>query len=124
MFRQETDMKPTNKRSAALLFAAAVGLAGANIILKEMRKFNLRGKVVLITGGSRGLGLELAREFARRGARLAICARDDDELDRACADLRAGGADVLGIQCDVTLQNQVDAMARGVVGHFGGIDVL
>jgi NAD(P)-dependent dehydrogenase (short-subunit alcohol dehydrogenase family) len=55
-------------------------------------EIRLQGRTVLITGGSRGLGLVLAREFAREGAHIAICARDPDELGRAEGDLRERGA--------------------------------
>ena len=58
-------------------------------------------------GGSRGLGLVMAREFTREGARVAICARDPGELARAREDLAALGADVLVMPCDVTDRAQV-----------------
>src|SRR5437762_3223015 len=83
-----------------------------------------RGKVVLITGGSRGLGLILARELARRGARLAICARDAAELERARKELAARGANVLTLQCDVGNEAQVRAMVGETVRRFGRLDVL
>lgn len=57
-----------------------IGCALLKTILKESRYWSLGGKVVLITGGSRGLGLVLAREFATQGARVAVCARDEDDL--------------------------------------------
>jgi NAD(P)-dependent dehydrogenase (short-subunit alcohol dehydrogenase family) len=79
---------------------------------------------VLITGGSRGLGLLLAREFVEQGARVAICARDGDELDRAAADLARRGGDVASIPCDVTDREQVERTVRDVERHFGRIDVL
>src|SRR5262244_3771078 len=63
---------------------ATVGAAGAlRAIARRARNLDLRDRGVLITGASRGLGLQLAREFGRHGARLAICARDPDELKRA-----------------------------------------
>jgi len=62
---------------------------------------DMTGRVVLITGGSRGLGLLLARQFGRLGARVAICARDMDELDRAVTDLTAHGVEVLAKRCDL-----------------------
>lgn len=88
------------------------------------RQYNLSGKTVLITGGSRGLGLVMARELVREGARLAICARDATELERARADLRERGADVLTIPCDVTNKAQVDEMVRTIRDRLGPIDVL
>lgn len=78
----------------------------------------------MITGGSRGLGLVLAREFAREGARLAILARDADELERARAELANSGADVIAVQCDITDQEQVEKAVRAILEAFGRIDVL
>jgi NAD(P)-dependent dehydrogenase (short-subunit alcohol dehydrogenase family) len=85
---------------------------------------DMGGKVVLITGGSRGLGFAIAREFASLGSRVVICAREQDELERAAAELRRSGADVLEVQCDVANQDQVAAMVLRVVERFGQIDVL
>jgi short-subunit dehydrogenase len=79
---------------------------------------------VLVTGGSRGLGLVLARELARAGASVAICARDERELDAARRDLEARGAAVLAIPCDVADHQAVDRMVEAVVERFGQIDVL
>ena len=87
-------------------------------------RYELRGKVVLLTGGSRGLGLELARVFARRGARLALLARDEEELRRARDELRARGAEVEIVGCDVRFQDQVQRAVREVVERFGRVDVL
>ncbi len=111
------------KRTAYLLAAGA----GAWLAWRAYRTYfgyDLRDQVVLITGGSRGLGLVLAREASRQGARVAICARDADELARARADLRDRGASVFAIPCDVTNADQVAEMVRAVETHFGRIDVL
>jgi NAD(P)-dependent dehydrogenase (short-subunit alcohol dehydrogenase family) len=86
--------------------------------------YDFRGKVVLITGGSRGLGLVLARAFALEGARLAICARDERELERAADELRSRGAEVLGVPCDLTDRSTVQKLVRAVRAHYGRIDVL
>ena len=111
----------------ALILAAAAGagaIIAARAVLKRRRSYDLRGKTVLITGGSRGLGLVLAREFAAEGARVAICARDPAELERARADLRGRGADVFAVPCDVTERSQVREMVGMVTGHFGRVDAL
>lgn len=105
--------------------AAALGMIwGASAALRFKRRIDLAGKVVLITGGSRGLGLVLARELAGVGADVAICARDSDELDRARQEIRGYGVDVLGVLCDVTKRQQVEGMIQGITTHFGRIDVL
>ena len=108
------------------LFASAVtgALLAARAVVRARRAYDVRGKTVLITGGSRGLGLVLARVLAREGARLAICARDAAELERARADLAARGADVLAVPCDLTKRAQVEELVNDVRAHFGRIDVL
>ncbi|HLL13674.1 MAG TPA: SDR family NAD(P)-dependent oxidoreductase [Pyrinomonadaceae bacterium] len=114
------------KRQDALLLAGAgVGaLLGLRAALRKRREFDFSGRTVLITGGSRGLGLVLARELAGEGARLSICARDPRELERARADLVGRGAEVLAFPCDVTDMTQVQEWVRVSEDHFGGVDVL
>jgi NAD(P)-dependent dehydrogenase (short-subunit alcohol dehydrogenase family) len=85
---------------------------------------SLRGQVVLITGASRGLGLCLARRFAAAGCRLVICARDEDELQRARQDLEARGADVLALRCDIADRDQVDDLISRALHRFNGIDIV
>jgi NAD(P)-dependent dehydrogenase (short-subunit alcohol dehydrogenase family) len=85
---------------------------------------DLEGQVALITGGSRGLGLAIAHELAGHGCRLAICARDNEELDRAVDELRAKGAEVISIVCDVTVRSDVDAMVSEVLAHYGQVDSI
>jgi NAD(P)-dependent dehydrogenase (short-subunit alcohol dehydrogenase family) len=84
----------------------------------------LRGKIVLITGGSRGLGLALARELSREGARIVICGRDPESLERARASLERLGADVVAISCDVTDRDAVGRLIQGVQQRLGRVDVL
>ena len=84
-------------------------------------KYEIGGKVVLITGGSRGLGLVMARQLVAAGARVAICARDPDELRRAKADL---GGRVTTVTCDVTEPDQLDRLVGEVHAQLGAIDVL
>jgi len=117
-------MKETTDRSLLLAAAGVGALLAARAVLKRQREYNFRGKAVLITGGSRGLGLVLARELAREGARLAICARDPKELERAQNELQRMGADVIAVPCDVTDRAQVNEMVSVVRRHFGEIDVL
>jgi NAD(P)-dependent dehydrogenase (short-subunit alcohol dehydrogenase family) len=89
---------------------------------KRGRSFAYAGRVVIITGGSRGLGLLLARELKSHGARLALLARNREELMRAKEDL--DGATVLAITCDVGDRAQVQQAVDIVIQHFGRIDVL
>ena len=112
-------------RRLLTITGAALGTAyAARVVLRRSRRLPIDGKVVLITGGSRGLGLLLAREAASRNARVAICARDDDELNRAANELRDRGADVLAVQCDLTVRPQVEEFVAGTIRHFGAIDFL
>jgi NAD(P)-dependent dehydrogenase (short-subunit alcohol dehydrogenase family) len=105
--------------------AAALGLAvGARRWLRRARLTDLNGQVALVTGSSRGLGLALARELARQGCRLVVCARDPNELDRAAQDIGSLGTQVLAIPCDVTDRAQVHALIDRATEHFGKIDVL
>lgn len=110
------------------ILAGAAALGATALAVRELWAWsaedNLAGEVVLITGGSRGLGLALAREFAKRGCLLAICARDSQDLEAAARDLKSGGARVLNCRCDVSQQDQVDDMIRTVVEHYGRIDIL
>ncbi len=103
-------------------------LAGGAFLLKSaigrMFEYNLKDKTVLITGGSRGLGLVMAREFAREGSRLAICARDQQELEQARIDLEELGAEVFVVQCDIRNKQDVNEMVAAVNSRFGHIDVL
>lgn len=96
----------------------------AHAIVKELTKLELRGKVVLITGGSRGFGLVLARHLADRGAKLAITARSADDLELARQELEARGAHVIAMTVDVTQHGEVKAMVRDVLSHYGRLDVL
>lgn len=79
---------------------------------------------MLLTGGSRGLGLVVARQRVQQGARLAICTRDRAELERARVELQQCGGDVLSVPCDVTDRSQVDRMVQQVRDRFGPIDIL
>ena len=109
------------------LVAAAGGIGtflAAREVLGRAREADLRGQVALVTGGSRGLGLGIARELADAGCKLVICARDDVELERAGAELERRGADVLAVRCDVADQEDVGRMVAAAHEAFGRIDVL
>jgi NAD(P)-dependent dehydrogenase (short-subunit alcohol dehydrogenase family) len=84
----------------------------------------LRGRVVLLTGASRGIGRRLAVILAGRGARLALAARSADDLTRVADQLRSGGADVLAVPADITSPADRARLVDAAVGHFGGLDVL
>src|SRR6185503_20288988 len=85
----------TTGKDIIKLTALAAGAVVLKSALNHFFEYDLKNKTVLITGGSRGLGLVMAREFAREGARLALCARDDEELERARMDLDSFETDVM-----------------------------
>jgi short-subunit dehydrogenase len=116
----------TENRNALLWTAAGVGaVLVAKTIINKTREMDLRGQVVLITGGSRGLGLVMAREFAAQGAQIAICARDMEELERAKTDLeKRDGREVFIAPCDLQNKAEIGQMVNAVRMHYGQIDVL
>src|SRR5688572_21540623 len=109
------------KRTAMVAAGIGVALAGHEL-LQRWREVDLSGRVALVTGGSRGLGLLIARELADEGCALAVCARDDQELDRARQDLARRGADVFAVPCDVSDRAQVAHLVGRIMDRFGRID--
>lgn len=124
--------------AAGVLLAgtAALGaaLAGRHLYTRLQRRRSrlsygwsdedLRGQTVLITGSSRGLGLALAEEFARKGCNLVLCARNERELARARQQVERLGAEVCAAACDVGQPKQVDHLISLARRHFGRIDIL
>src|ERR1044072_6207850 len=112
------------KDALKLAAAGPCWYLAARAIYRKFGGYDFEGKTVLITGGSRGLGLVLARGFAAEGANVAICARDPRELERARTDLVARGARVCAFPCDVTDRSQVKELVDVVTRHVGRVDVL
>ena len=109
------------------LFLLGLGMSAlmaARAQARNRRAISLLHRVVVITGGSRGLGLVLARQFAARGANLALVARDADELTRAQESLYDYGVEVMTVPCDVTDKAQAESMIAQVLERFGEIDIL
>lgn len=86
--------------------------------------FELKGRVALVTGGSRGLGLQIAQGLGEMGASIAISARKPAELEEAKSQLAQQGIEALTVVNDLTRPDQVPALLDAVVGHFGKIDIL
>jgi NAD(P)-dependent dehydrogenase (short-subunit alcohol dehydrogenase family) len=105
------------------LAAGAAGLVAARAA-RQLRAIDFAERSAVIFGGSRGLGLAIARELAAEGARVVLAARDPGELARAQEDIELRGGRVSTIVCDVRDQQQVDAAITQVVERLGNIDVL
>ncbi len=115
-----------NGRMLASLAGAWAGgaVVGAAIGRRRQRVHSFKGRTVVITGGSRGLGLELARQWGARGARLALCARTARDLERAVKELSGLGYQVFAQPCDIRSQEQVGQFVHAVIKKWGSIDVL
>jgi NAD(P)-dependent dehydrogenase (short-subunit alcohol dehydrogenase family) len=86
--------------------------------------FEIKGRVALVTGGSRGLGLQIAQGLGEMGARVAISARKAGELEDAQSQLAQQGIDALTVVNDLTKPEQVPALVEAVVARYGRIDIL
>jgi len=131
--KRSKNAKGTLIGGAALAGAAALGTAALALALfrgiRRRRKEGLRGKIVLITGSSRGLGLAMAQEFGRRGARIVLTARDQDELERARVLLLDQQAvsdtrDILVVPADLRKPEEAEYLIHRVTETWGQVDVL
>jgi NAD(P)-dependent dehydrogenase (short-subunit alcohol dehydrogenase family) len=86
--------------------------------------FNLAGRVAIVTGGSRGLGEEMAEGLAEAGASLVLCARRDEWLTPTIERFHAGGVRVEGVVADVSKPADVQAVVDTAIGAFGQVDIL
>src|SRR3954469_16406824 len=89
-----------------------------------MVRMDVRGRVVLVTGASRGIGRRVALRLARRGARLAVTARSSDDLAKLAAEVRAAGGECETFPADLTDAASRDRLVLAVTERFGGLDVL
>ena len=115
----------TSKQQTALAAGAlTIGAAFIARSLRAARTIDFRGRTVLITGGSRGLGLLLARELGRQGARVTIAARNRAELERARDDLVSRGVEVEIATCDVRRREEIEQLVHQIVTRASSLDVL
>ncbi|HEY9732185.1 MAG TPA: SDR family NAD(P)-dependent oxidoreductase [Drouetiella sp.] len=113
-----------SKTNNLLAVSAVIGaISAGRALLKALNRISFEERVVVITGGSRGLGLAMARKLAREGASLALLARDEEELKTACAELREFTECDYFI-CDVRNEAEVNTAIAAVLERFGKIDVL
>jgi NAD(P)-dependent dehydrogenase (short-subunit alcohol dehydrogenase family) len=103
--------------------AGAIGALVGRRLARGSRRIDFTGRVVVITGGSRGLGLVLARQVAAEGARLCLLARNEEELARAAAQFPPG-SEVMPVRCDIRRRADVRAAIDVILDRWGVIDVL
>ena len=89
-----------------------------------LRLFDLRGRVALVTGGTRGLGLAIARAFSAAGADLVVASRKQDACTEVAAELRAAGGRAVGRACHVGRWADLDGLVEAAYNEYGRIDVL
>jgi NAD(P)-dependent dehydrogenase (short-subunit alcohol dehydrogenase family) len=111
-------------QAGALLAGLGIGYWLISMLRRQARRMDFTGKTVVITGGSRGLGLEMARLLARDGANLALLARNDSDLSAARSELMGADAHIVTIPCDVGERRQVQSAIQQVMDAYGRIDVL
>jgi 3-oxoacyl-[acyl-carrier protein] reductase len=87
-------------------------------------EFGLKGKVAVVTGGTEGIGRATALRLAQEGAKVAICGRRQEMLDKAAAEIKKTGADVLAVAADMSKAADVERFMKSVVERFGRIDIL
>lgn len=108
-----------------IITLAAGLIVGKKLLDNLISSKSLQNKVVLITGGSKGLGLVLAEHLLKEGCHIAICARDEDELSRAKKHLKEiNNSEVLSVTCDVSDKNETDRLIKEVINHFGKLDII
>lgn len=115
-----------NRTQQTALATGALVLGGTLLsrALRSHRRMDFEGRCVVITGGSRGLGLLMARQLVDEGASVTIAARNEAELERARADLSSRGGGVHVMVCDVGDRGQAEGLVRDVLERSGRIDVL
>ncbi len=87
-------------------------------------ELGLKGKVAVVTGGTEGIGKAAALKLAQEGAKVAICGRSRDKLDKAAAEIRKAGGEVLAVTADVSKAADVEKLMAAVIDRFGRIDIL
>lgn len=93
-------------------------------IVKKVQAYDYRSKIVLITGGSRGLGYKIAERLSKLGAKVIICGRDGESLKKAKESLSKNHKEVEAYVCDITQRTQVDEMLQDIFKAHNSIDVL
>jgi len=87
-------------------------------------KFDLKDKVAIVTGSSKGIGEQIARTFAEHGAKVVVCSRKQDAVDAVAQSIKESGGDALGIECHVGSKEALENLVSKTVDHYGGVDIL
>ena len=82
---------------------------------KFLDKFDLQGKVAIVTGASKGIGAAIAKGLAEQGAKVVICSRKQEALDAYAQELKAQGIEILGIECNVSDEAQMNNLVEKTV---------
>lgn len=114
----------TARRVLAFMLGVAGTAAAVYAWRQRARRRHVQGRTVLITGGSRGLGLELARKFLAAGAQVALCARNQADLERARQQLAPGGGLVSIHVADISNPQAVERLVSDVTARWGRLDIL
>src|SRR5271155_1111281 len=103
-----------------MLKEAASTTRDSTVNVKQL--FDLTGRVAIVTGGSMGLGRQMAEGLAEMGAHLVLCARKKERCDEAAEELKAFGVKTLALGCDVKNPTSVQEMVAATISQFGRID--
>lgn len=123
---------PSRARASAVSILWNTTIAAATVMIARKlisagaarKSLQLRSKVVLITGGSRGLGLALGQALGKQGCRVALCARDSGEIEYAIKRLADQQIEAVPFPCDLTNETEIRSLIDRVLEHFGTIDIL
>jgi NAD(P)-dependent dehydrogenase (short-subunit alcohol dehydrogenase family) len=84
----------------------------------------LKNKVAIVTGATKGIGVAVAQEFVKEGAKVVLTGRSADLGEKVAQEIRATGGNVMYVQCDVSKKAEVDALVQRTVAHYGTIDII
>lgn len=112
------------KKAGYLIGGVLAGTMVVRQLYRQYKKIDVPGRVVLITGGSRGLGIIMARQLAREGARVVICAREQDNLVDSSHELSSLTDEFLAISCDISNKKEVEEMFTEIRNKFGEVEIL
>jgi NAD(P)-dependent dehydrogenase (short-subunit alcohol dehydrogenase family) len=116
-----------NPALSKIITGSAIGIAGilvAKIISRTVNWFDLKGKVILVSGGTRGLGLSLARILARKKAVVAVCGRGITGMEQVSEEITSSGGRFMYLQCDITDSLQVGRMFDEIERKLGNVSAV